>query len=260
MAREFRENRRVNRDEIDPGPRTLQDARAMSSVKIPDLPLHERPRERLMKHGSHVLSDAELIAILLRTGYTGTSAVDLARNLLQEFGGLDKVAERPVADLAKRKGVGNAKAVQLKAAFSLAQRLTAHRGYETYLHAPEEVAMLMREEFRLLDRESFRVLLLNTKNKLIKVHEVSVGSLNASIAHPREIFKEALIYSAASVILTHNHPSGDPSPSPEDIQTTRRLVEAGRALMIDVSDHVIVGKSSANRAKDYSSFRELGLI
>lgn len=232
----------------------------MSSVKIPDLPPHERPRERLIKHGSQALSDAELLAILLRTGYTGTSAIDLARGLLQEFGGLDKIAERPLADLARRKGMGSAKAVQLSAAFSLAQRLTSHRGHETYLHGPEDVAMLMREEFRLLDRESFRVLLLNTKNKLIKVHQVSLGSLNASIAHPREIFKEAVLHSAASVILTHNHPSGDPSPSPEDVQTTRRLVEAGRALMIDVSDHVILGKSSASRAKDYASFRELGLI
>ena len=232
----------------------------MSSVKIHDLPLHERPRERLMKHGSQALTDAELLAILLRTGYTGISAIDLARNLLQEFGGLDKIAERPLADLVKRKGVGSAKAVQLSAAFSLAQRLAAHQGHEIYLHGPEDVAGLMREEFRLLDRESFRVLLLNTKNKLIKVHQVSLGSLNASIAHPREIFKEAVLHSAASVILTHNHPSGDPSPSPEDLQTTKRLVEAGRALMIDVSDHVILGKTSTSRQKDYVSFRELGLI
>ena len=232
----------------------------MSSVKIPDLPLHERPRERLMKHGSQALTDAELLAILLRTGYTGTSAIDLARNLLQEFGGLDKIAERPLADLVKRKGMGSAKAVQLSAAFSLAQRLAAHRGHEIYLHGPEDVAGLMREEFRLLDRESFRVLLLNTKNKLIKVHQVSLGSLNASIAHPREIFKEAVLHSAASVILTHNHPSGDPSPSPEDLQTTKRLVEAGRALMIDVSDHVILGKTSTSRPKDYVSFREMGFI
>jgi len=232
----------------------------MSSVKIPDLPLHERPRERLINHGSHALTDAELLAILLRTGYTGTSALDLARGLLQEYGGLDKIAERPLADLANRKGVGNAKAVQLSAAFSLAQRLSAHRGQETYLHGPEDVAGLLREEFRLLDRESFRVLLLNTKNKLLKIHQVSLGSLNASIAHPREIFKEAVLHSAASVILTHNHPSGDPSPSPEDIQTTRRLVEAGRALMIEVSDHVIVGKSTVSRSKDYVSFRELGLL
>jgi DNA repair protein RadC len=232
----------------------------MSSVKIPDLPLHERPRERLIKHGSHALTDAELLAILLRTGYTGTSALDLARHLLQEFGGLGAIAERPLADLARRKGVGSSKAVALAAAFSLAQRLTAHRGGEIYLHGPEDVACLMREEFRLLDRESFRVLLLNTKNKLIKVHQVSLGSLNASIAHPREIFKEAVLHSAASVILTHNHPSGDPSPSPEDLQTTRRLVEAGRALMINVSDHVILGKASTTRSKDYASFRELGLI
>src|SRR3989344_3955152 len=108
----------------------------MSSVKIPDLPLHERPRERLMKHGSQALTDAELLAILLRTGYTGTSAIDLARNLLQEFGGLDKIAERPLADLVKRKGVGSAKAVQLSAAFSLAQRPAAHRGHEISHNSP----------------------------------------------------------------------------------------------------------------------------
>ncbi|HXV74463.1 MAG TPA: UPF0758 domain-containing protein, partial [Sphingomonadales bacterium] len=126
----------------------------MSCVKIPDLPPHERPRERLVRHGSHALTDAELIAILLRTGYAGASALDVARGLLQEFGGLNKVAEKPVAELAQRKGMGNAKAVQLSAAFSLAQRLAAQRESETYIRSPEDVADLMREKFRLLDRES----------------------------------------------------------------------------------------------------------
>lgn len=232
----------------------------VSQLRIHDLPTHERPRERLLRHGSRALTDAELVAILLRTGCRGASALDLARSLLLEFGGLARVAERPAAELARRKGIGAAKAVQLAAAFSLAERLTRSSEQEYYVRGPEDVAQLLREEYRLLDRESFRVLLLNTKNKLIKVHQVSLGSLNASIAHPREIFKEAVLHSAASVILSHNHPSGDPSPSAEDLQTTRLLVEAGKALMIEVRDHVIVGRVSTTRPRDYVSFRELGLI
>ncbi len=225
------------------------------------MPEGERPRERLQQHGAAALSDAELIAILLRTGVRGASALQLAQQLVWEFKNLDEVARLPLETIARIKGIGLAKAVQLKAAFELAKRLSAStRAEQSIVSAPAEAAAVLREEFRLLDRESFRALLLNTKNRLIKTVEVSRGSLNASIVEPREVFKDAIAASAAAMILAHNHPSGDPTPSSEDIAITKRLVRAGELLNITVLDHIIVGQRAHDRDQDFISLKELGLI
>ena len=218
----------------------------------------ERPRERLLRHGAEALSPAELVAILLRTGVTGKSAIQVAQELLQRHP-LEELVSAPWESLAKTKGIGRAKAVQLKAAFELAKRLSRPRERRPVI-TPADAVNIVREEMRDLDREEFRVLLLNTKNALIRVAAVSRGSLNASIVEPREVFKDAIAASAAGVILAHNHPSGDPTPSSEDIAVTKRMVKAGELLNIAVHDHVIVGHAAEGRAQDFVSLRELGLM
>ena len=233
----------------------------MSSYLIREMPEGERPRERLKKRGSVALTEAELVAILLRTGTKGISAVQVAQELLRQFGTLDKLASAPLETIAKTKGVGETKAIQLKAAFELARRLAEHsRSAMRVITTPAEAAACVREDFRLLDREEFHVLLLNTKNALLKICPVSRGSLNASVVEPREVFKNAIAASAAGMILIHNHPSGDPTPSNEDITVTRRLVKAGELLGIAVHDHIILGQKTTGRAQDFVSLKELGFI
>jgi len=233
----------------------------VTTYLIREMPEGDRPRERLKERGAAALTDAELVAILLRTGMKGTSAVQLAQQLLVEFRSLDELARAPVEAIAKVKGVGETKAIQLKAAFELARRLTGRpRDKPTTISSPEDAATALREDMRLLDREEFRVLLLNTKNGLIKKCSVSRGSLNASIVEPREVFKDAIAASAASMILVHNHPSGDPTPSAEDITVTKRLVKAGELLNISVLDHIILGQRTDGREQDFASLKELGLM
>ena len=230
---------------------------------IREMPEGDRPRERFMERGPGALKPEELIAILLRTGMKGKSAVQLAQELLQDYDhSLDELVRAPVEVLAKRKGFGKAKAIQLKAAFELAKRLSeTTRRKQAIINTPAEAAGAVREDLRGLDRESFRVLLLNTKNTLIPPpREISKGTLNASIVEPREVFKEAMAASAASVVLAHNHPSGDPTPSAEDIAITKRLVKAGELLGITVLDHVILGQRTPDRPQDYTSLKELGLM
>jgi DNA repair protein RadC len=233
----------------------------MTSYLIREMAPNERPRERLKERGATALGDAELIAILLRTGMKGQSAIQLAQQLLKEFRTLEGLARTPLEILAKVKGVGETKAIQLKAAFELARRLSgSSRGKQAIITTPEDAAAVMREDMRTLDREHFGVLLLNTKNGLIKKCPVSQGSLNASIVEPREVFKDAIAASAASMILVHNHPSGDPTPSSEDISITKRLVKAGELLNISVLDHIILGHRATGREQDYISLKELGLM
>jgi DNA repair protein RadC len=235
----------------------------VTTYLISEMPEGDRPRERLKERGAAALSDGELVAILLRTGMKGLSAVQLAQQLLKTHGNsLDELARAPLDALTRFKGVGETKAIQLKAAFELARRLSqAARDRQPVISAPEDAAMAVREEMRLLDRESFRVLLLNTKNALIRPPcEVSRGSLNASIVEPREVFKDAIAASAASMVLVHNHPSGDPTPSSEDISITKRLVKAGELLNIAVLDHIILGQRMKGRDQDYVSLKELGLM
>jgi DNA repair protein RadC len=233
----------------------------VTTYLIREMPEGDRPRERLKERGAGALLDAELIAILLRTGMKGTSAVQLAQQLLQKFRTLEDLARAPVEEIAHTKGVGETKAIQLKAAFELARRLSASsRDRQKVISSPEDAAACMREEMRTLDREEFHVLLLNTKNGLIKPAKISRGSLNASIVEPREVFKDAIACSAASMILVHNHPSGDPTPSAEDITVTKRLVKAGELLNISVLDHIVIGHRTADRDQDFASLKELGLM
>ena len=230
----------------------------MNSYLIREMAPNERPRERLQHHGAGALGDAELIAILLRTGVKGQSAVQLAQELLRHHP-LEQLVSAPVEQLAKIKGIGRTKAIQLKAAFELAKRLSRPRE-RVVVNDPATAAGIVRDELRDLDRERFCVLMLNTKNGLIRVADVSEGSLNASIVEPREVFKDAIAASAASMILVHNHPSGDPTPSSEDISITKRLVKAGELLNISVLDHVILGHRAPGREQDYASLKELGLM
>jgi DNA repair protein RadC len=227
---------------------------------IHELPPEDRPREKLMQRGAAALSDSELIAILLRTGIPGANAVAVAQTLLREYGSLSTLARCSVQEIAKIKGVGPAKAVQLAAAFGLGARLARESASETPLDQPSQIYALLGREMRALRQESLRVVLLDTKYRLLRVEEISLGSLNESIAHPREIFRPALIHSAYAIIVAHNHPSGDPTPSEADRRLTRRLKEAAELLKIPLLDHVIIGAPGVNGSAGYTSFRELGLL
>ena len=224
-------------------------------LTIKEMPEEERPREKMEKFGAEALGNSELIAILLGHGFSKVSAVDLANHLLKEQGGLTGVARLGFAQLKKVKGIGTAKAAQLSAAFELAKRLSASTGEDRpSLKSPAQVARLLMAKYNTKKKEHFGVLILDTKNRLKKEVVVFVGSLASSPVHPREIFHEAVAESAASLILFHNHPSGDPTPSPHDIKLTQRLKEAGELMGIEVLDHLIVGH---NR---YVSLKEKGLI
>jgi DNA repair protein RadC len=225
--------------------------------KIRDWPSEERPRERLLAKGEGALSDSELLAILLRTGDAaeGASAVDLARTVLRRAGGLKGLDNVSPAGLAKTKGIGPAKAAQIRAAIELGKRMQSGRlrrgrGFTS----SNEVAEHFLPYLRGLRKEVFKVLLLDARNRMIREETVSEGSLTASIVHPREVFKVAVEESAASVILIHNHPTGDPTPSKEDRAITRQLVKAGDIMNIKVLDHIIVGDGV------YLSFADQGML
>lgn len=224
-------------------------------ITIKDLPPEERPREKMKNLGPAALSNAELLAILIRVGNKNESAVQLATRILARSGGLRNLPDQSLEDLQENKGIGPDKAVMIKAALELGCRLaTAPRDAAGSITTPGQAANLFMEELRYKKKEFFKILLLNTKGHVISREEISVGSLNASIVHPREIFNIPLRKSAAAVILVHNHPSGDPAPSREDIEVTRRLVDAGHLLGISVRDHIIIGDGC------FYSFREKGLI
>jgi len=228
-------------------------------IRIQDLPEQERPRERLLACGADALKDTELLAIILRTGTKGSSALDVAQQLLKNFQNLGRLASASLDDLRSTAGVGKDKAIALKAAFTLAQRMAREMNNEPpMLDTPERVADLLREENRFYDVENFQVLLLNTRRKLIKVDRISQGTLDSILVHPREVFKTAIKSGAAAVILVHNHPSGDPTPSESDIRVTRDLIRAGQLLKIEVLDHIILGRATLERPRDFVSLRELG--
>lgn len=212
------------------------------TARITDWPSAERPRERLYAKGAEALADAELLALQLGTGTPGQTAVDLARTLLARYGSLTGLAGRTVTELAGIKGVGRAKAVRLAAAFELTRRLRS-RGNDgkVTLGSPDQVFAHFGPLMEDLKKEVFRVVLLDAQNGLLRDVVVSEGTLSASLVHPREVFKPAILESAAALILIHNHPSGDPTPSKEDIRLTRQLVECGRLLDLKVHDHVIIG-------------------
>jgi DNA repair protein RadC len=224
-------------------------------IRMKDLPREERPRERLIRHGVERLANKELLAILLRTGNQRDSALSLAEKLLARFGSLPNLASASFEELVKVNGIGPAKAADILAAFELAKRLAdARMEYQGVVNSPSDAAQLVLRELSMADKEHFMIIMLNTKNRVIAKKVISIGHLQASLVHPREMFKEAIRRSSAAVILVHNHPSGDLTPSRDDITTTERLREAGSLLGIDVLDHIIVGD---NR---YFSFREQGLL
>jgi DNA repair protein RadC len=231
----------------------------MRNPTIHELPSQEKPREKLLQRGVNALTDAELLAILLRTGLPGCNVIDLSQLLLKQFGTLANLARCPVSELSRIRGLGPAKAMHLAAAFGLGARLATEEVLSEPLDSPESIFRLLGAEMRLLDRESLRVVLLDTRYKLITVAEISRGTLNESVAHPRELFKPAITHSAYAFVVVHNHPSGDPAPSESDLRLTRRLVEGARLLQIQILDHVIVGQPASGRP-GYFSFKESGLI
>ena len=231
----------------------------MSQLKIREMPQDQRPREKLLVHGVSALSDPELIAILLRTGLRGANAVEVGRQLLEKYKSLTGISRCSVKELRDIPGIGQTKALELVAAFGLGQRLAHETLSKQKLDSPELVSELVGQEMRRLRTESLRVILLDTRYRLLHIEEVSVGSLNESIAHPREIFRPAITYSAYAVIVVHNHPSGDASPSQTDHSLTRRLAEAAELLQIKLLDHIIIGAPSEGNP-GYFSFKEAGVL
>ena len=219
----------------------------------------ERPRERLLNQGANALKTSELIAILLRTGTSERPVLELAEFLLAHFGSLEALSRAPVGELMKIKGVGEAKAIELKAAFALAARLARSEAEARAIENAEDVARLLGEEMRLLDYESVRVVSLNTKHMVLAVDEISRGTLNESLFHPREAFRGAVARGAHAVILVHNHPSGNPKPSDADLRVTRSMKDAGALLQIELIDHVILGAPDKD-GRAYFSFKNEGLL
>lgn len=232
----------------------------MSDSRIRELPRSERPREKLAERGPASLIDAELLAIFIRTGLKGRNAVGVAQELLRNRGSLFELSRCTVREIRdSAKGIGVAKACELAAAFELGKRLARGLAPRPKCDSPEAIYELIAPELQARRTESLRLLLLDTKYQLLRVEEISTGSVNESIAHPREIFRPALIHSAFAVVLVHNHPSGDPEPSKADHQITRRLLDAADILGVRLLDHVVIGTPEGGR-KPYASFREMGVI
>ncbi len=214
----------------------------MKPLMIKDVPKEERPRERLLAVGAENLSNQELLAILLGSGTKQESVMELAKHILMHFEGLKLLKDATIEELIAIKGIGYAKGILILAAIELGRRMHQYRPTENYtIRSPEDGADYIMEDMRLLKQEHFVALFLNTKNQVIHRQTIFIGSLNASIVHPREVFREAIKRSAASIIVAHNHPSGDPTPSQEDIQVTKRLADTGKLIGIEVLDHLIIG-------------------
>lgn len=226
-----------------------------NTLMIRDFPQDERPRERFVQHGAQSLSNHELIAILLRTGTKDESVLQLSNRLLSNFEGLRGLKSASLEEITSIKGIGYAKAIQILTAVEIGRRIANLSFDDRYvIRSPEDGAKFMMNEMRFLSQEHFVCLYLNTKNQVLHKQTVFIGSLNASIVHPREVYKEALKRSAASVICLHNHPSGDPTPSREDIEVTKRLSECGKIIGIDLLDHLIIGENK------FVSLKEKGYL
>lgn len=232
----------------------------MSGIRIKDQLASDRPREKLAAKGSSALGNGELIAILLRTGLKGMNAVEVGNILICTYGNsLQALARASVDDLRKVKGIGRDKAVTLIAAFELAKRMAGElHGESPLLDNPEAIANFLRDENRTHDVEYFRVLLLNTRRRLIRMEYISQGTVDTILVSPREVFKAAIAANASAIVLLHNHPSGDPTPSEADVKVTRDLIRAGQLLKIEVLDHIVLGQRTVERPKDYASLKELG--
>lgn len=220
-----------------------------------NMPHEERPRERMQHYGAEALSHAELLAILLRTGTKDESVIHLATRILNQVGSIRQLVDLSIEELTSIRGIGTAKAIQIKAGIELGRRITrTSRDEASIIRSPRDVADMLIEQMRYLQKEHFVCLFLNTKNQVISQETLSMGSLNAAIVHPREVFRAAIKCSSASMICAHNHPSGDPTPSPEDVSLTRRLIDAGQIIGIEVLDHLVIGDTK------FVSLKEQGLM
>lgn len=225
------------------------------NYKIKDLPQNERPREKLLRYGPEALSNSELLAVILRSGTKDENVLHLSGRIIIESGGINGLLTSCGDDFMKLKGIGSAKAAQLLALGEISKRFRAFKsGNEYKIKTPLDAADYVMEEMRVLKKEHLKVIMLNTKNVVIGTKDISVGSLNSSIVHPREVFSIAIKKSAASIVVIHNHPSGDPAPSKEDINVTYRLKESGKILGIEVIDHIIIGD------RKYISLKEKGIL
>jgi len=227
----------------------------MGRISLRGLPSGDRPRERLYARGAGEISLQELLAIVIGGGTRGAGASMLALRLLGEFGGVVALGRSGVDELRRVPGIGFARACQLVAAFELGKRFAREsRAGGSAIREPGDIARLFMDEMKDYDREHFKAAFLNTKNQIIKVVTVSIGSLNASIVHPREILKPAIASSAASIVLVHNHPTGDPSPSREDIEFTRRFARCGELIGIELLDHIVIGADRFQSLKESGCF------
>lgn len=222
---------------------------------LKNVPLCERPRERLIKYGPEVLTNSELIAVIIGTGTKSEGVMNLSLKLLEEDEGIQFLSTSTIAELKSYKGIGSVKAAQIKAAVELGRRMRNYRSERKIrISSPSEAAELVMEDMRYLKKEMLKVIFLNTKNYVMDIKDVSIGSLSSSIVHPREIYTEAIKKCCASIIVSHNHPSGDPQPSSEDISVTKRIAEAGKIIGIELTDHIIIGDGI------YTSMKEKGLF
>ncbi|NFV12684.1 JAB domain-containing protein [Clostridium sporogenes] len=226
-----------------------------NNFKIKDLPKNERPQERLIRYGAEALSNSELLAVILRTGTKNQNIMMLASSLIKETGGLDQLFNQSIEELTKIKGIGVTKAVQILALSEISKRFKTYKSGNGYkINTPLDVSNLVMEDMKYLRQEKLKVLILNTKNIVTYIRDIFIGTLNSSIVHPREIFCEAIKKNGASIIICHNHPSGDPTPSKEDINITLRLKECGKLIGIDLLDHIIIGENK------YISIKAKGII
>jgi len=224
------------------------------AYRITDLHESDRPRERLASLGPQALSNAELIAILLRVGVTGENAVQMGQRLLQKFGGIAGIHRAPFVDLINQHGIGEAKAAQLKAAIELGRRLTLESPDERpTINSPADAAALVMYEMAALEQEHLRVMLLDRRNRVLEVTDLYRGSASSAQVRVGEVFREAIRKNASALIVIHNHPSGDPTPSPDDVALTRAIVQAGKMLDVDVLDHLVIGQGR------WVSLKERGL-
>jgi DNA repair protein RadC len=229
-------------------------SRVEYSLTIKELPVGERPRERLIHAGAAALSTAELLAIILRVGVGGENVLTVAQRMLAHFDGLGGLARAGVSELTAEHGIGEAKVAQVKAAFELGRRLLVASPIERpQVRSPADAAQLLMAEMSLLEQEHLRLILLDTKNYVLSIPTVYIGSLNTNLIRTGELFRHALKENCAALIVAHNHPSGDPTPSPEDVTVTRKIVEGGQLLDIEVLDHLIIGQGR------FVSLKERGL-
>lgn len=232
----------------------MTDSNPKPVYRISDLHKSERPRERLATLGPQALTNAELIAILLRVGVPGENAVEVGQRLLQKFGGLSGLHRTPIKELIEQHGIGEAKAAQIKAAIELGRRLTVDAPDEKMtINSPADAAALVHYEMSALEQEHLRVILLDRRNRVLEIVEVYKGSVSSSQVRVGELFKEAIRTNASALIVIHNHPSGDPTPSPDDVAVTRAITQAGKLLDVDVLDHLVIGQGK------WVSLKERGL-